>query len=405
MNFILEISILSVLLLCIVRYLSQKFKHFSPIYALVCVFAVLFAGGCILHGDSSSFTNDPEVRDAVARNRVGLIDRTGGVLRIGNGRISNLDPSKYYLIRESVHECDCSEDQLSDCDCGSDNDKEVSIDEKYIMRTEEGNGIRTESLNLVYIQKIPGTNTERGSINELTNYRTTPLDENEEPMETYLLTNYIVYAARLFDPGEYRIINNDGEEVRKTSLPQNGIISIQAEWVGYKLDLSNILSDGMNANVTIANGHVTLDFYDYIFHTPDSDPLDTFRYLSVRENGNEQGEPIQPPRGPINIALTIIDGNPVLSPPSAERTVNQLLASPVVINITNAASLGMQDIVWRYKNEQIGTGQTLNLVVDNIDPIRVQFLLTGTHIINVECEIQGVPYSASFELIVTDPPP
>jgi hypothetical protein len=337
-----------------VKNLLRKIVVFSWVGGL----AALGLGACMDAVGVREFFDDDVVVEIVHRNRVGLNDKTGHGLRVGDGLISGLRENAFYFI------------EIYD-----DEDFEVQNGAGYVG----SNGRLFPNLGSVF----------RGG------------GEGKTVFGLNNAKNYMVYAAKPYS-GPLNIFDFDGKTAPNLkSTDSSGLLEIDENWQGFSLNLPNDTTIA-NASVINVDGKPSIRMDQtryYLFHDP-ANP-DNFLYIYVSIEGVEEI-----PAGSliINITFSITGGVPVFD--SDVKTIAQADfingdVDGIEINIMNAD--GMTNIIWLYDNVQVGTGESLDLAIDFGDGTGIEYAMKGSHVFTVMFDMAGGAgerYSAQYIVVI-----
>jgi len=303
--------------------------------------------------------------------------------KAGNGKVTDLDPNKYYLVEE----------------CDSDGVTTTITDVKFVAKS------GALAANLTGIGRLTGTTIDG-------------------------LTNEKIYRVRSAKAVSGQVTLHDfapppppspiGATPNKTVT--SGVITFEAPNDNYYLDPHPAITDfktdiwdtvkipispsGANSLITqIANNLNIFELEgqgtntDYVFVLKDANGnvnteiLNNFYVLTVDiEN---------PPPGPVDAALNVtfflIDNAAVMTVSGNSITQTNFIASGLSLTLSGAPAGAT--VSWRYDGAVVGNTLSFN----SSDPATFNYIIIGVHTISVEITAGGVTYSKEFMFVVTNP--
>lgn len=371
----------------------------TVLYAVFFTWTAAVLGVCVMEPVSLTvFVGDSTVQGIIEKG-LGKVNITGdsdGNLTAGSGRITGLDPTKYYMIEEWGENASSTSPPMS-------------------VQFVTSNG--TRSPNLTQIGRVPGT-----AITGLTN------SNNYRVKYAKALTGSVTWYALATTPGT----SDTGTTVTidasgKATVSPTASPPPSSEYY-LKLPTPIFSSNGTLsyniAGLPIPSGQgqtVTLDTNNIIKLRGEKTETD---YIFVLMSGSNLAFEIQDNirvlkvavSSPPEVRLTLTpkftpDGSPVVTPPNnTSLTYSQDDNSDLQLGINNASQFSdysdtdMDDeskgIRWYINGKLAGKGQTFTLKKsDNANKI------IGTYLITVEAckSISGesIPYSATITVTVT----
>ncbi|MDR0322643.1 MAG: hypothetical protein LBI28_14205 [Treponema sp.] len=351
------------------RNFAQKIIFFS-VWGIA---IALFFSSCIDPIDKKKFFKDDKVQEKIERDRVGLVDRTGDSLRVGNKRITGLNPHKYYYVEE----LDEDENQIST---------------RFV--TSDGS-----------------LSNNPGNIGRVTDGLISGLDNN---------STYIVHSASPLTGQMTRhdtsLANLPVDTGTKITAGANGI-TIPSPTAIHFLDLSPLIDvnttdiyrspvipAGTTVPVTPISGNIIRlqgegTETDYIFVDFDGAfDVALFKVLRVNINGQAPGDGLV-----VRVTFDIINGTPTLTPNTITVLQTDLINNSgtiPIINITSYSSnFNNNPVVWKYNNSQISTGGSLDLKANFFDD--EEYWAKGVYIITVEVILNSNDHKYSGNIYVT----
>jgi len=365
-------------------------RGFSPkigLHAVFYVFIALVLGVCVVE----PLPLEEFVEKDMAKVKITSDSDPG--LKAGDGKITGLDPNKYYMIEEWPQ----------DSESGSDSENVLFV---------SANGARTSTLTRI-------GRVKSGAITGLTNlwnYRvksaqpvsgdttlhdfTTPPGppptaggvSTEKTIEDGVITLDAPEAEHSYYLDPHPAISNF-----KISL--YSVVKIPISPSGANSPVSPVPN---NPNIIALEGEDTET--DYIFVLVDdkgnvnTELLKNFYVMKVIV------EKAPPEPGTVTLDVTLSytgDNSPVFN--STSTTYSQTSTAPITINITNAADFG-STIKWYLDDDPVNPiGNGSPFVIDlNNDAVRYRVI--GKYTITVIASKDGIPYSAAIEVTVTVTP-
>ena len=302
-------------------------------------------------------------------------------LTAGNGRISGLNPDKYYIIEEWVDEGD---------------EEDPYQENVQFVRSD---GTRTSSSRLFNIGKVSG-----GTITGLTNGRWY-IVKSAKPLPG-TVTYYDLTVAPIPGNTGTQTIGENGEiTTTETShylgLPPAININSTSGYSVVKIPVSPVGRTSVpsvnNSNIIELEGKETVT--DYIFYKEEAiGEIKHYKFYVLKVTV-EPDAPVTPP-GEITLTVTLSptgDNSPVLD--STSISYQQNSTTPITINITN--SMQFSSIKWYLDGNEIPSQTGSSLTID-LNNDAVQYRLLGEYTITVEAVKDGIPYSATIKVTVTE---
>ena len=344
------------------------------IRAVFYVSGVIALSGCIIEPvNITVFVQDDDVIEIIDRGGPGKVIKASGSdadLIPGNGKISGLNPNKYYMI----------------VDLGENPDDESEPDTMFVA----ANGTCTP---LTGIGRVTGK-----EITGLTNYH------QYRVKSAKFLTGIVSYielgAALQTTSRDQTIIDEEGAAIFK--FPDNGGYVIFTPPLtppigNYDIVMTPFPAAGPASPVpTISIDKDKLDILmeaaeettvDYIFYDKINYDLFVLRVIFPPEG-------TEPPAGiVVNVELDFTGDNP---PQTDKQSISypQSDGDQVTINVVDASQY--DEIKWYIDGEEVDSGASFTLIKDEI-----KYTIIGVHIIiTVEAVREGIPYSKVIEVTV-----
>ena len=351
------------------------------IFASICALAAL--GGCLDPVNLTAFLNDDDVKETIKKNMASVIlvspdvnGNGGSEGKPGNGKITGLDPNKYYMIERWDE--DTPPGKLTD-----------STDIRFVT----ANGGLTGKDDLEGIGRLIGSEIT-GLINNNT-YRVT----SAKPLST---DNFTTPPSATTSAGQITLPHTatGTMSLASSSLLDGDFVTIPVPSAGSPPWPSSEVSDGIALK---GPGTTT----DYVFYD-DTLGRDGFYVLQVKIN------PVPVTTGSLTITVNYV--NP------AEKTFT---FTPSNANYTQAAALGTLNISvvasslfdsaggWYYNGKLVTSTATLDkAAIDAYNPTaatadKIDITVIGSHKFTFVGNIgtsPAVPYSGEFTITITAGP-
>jgi hypothetical protein len=350
-----------------------RFSFKALIFAVSCTVGALALGGCIMEPiDLNTFLDDEKVKETLDKGAVIAFGSDADPnLKEGNGRITGLNPDKYYTIEEFEAE----PTPIGPLQFVS-SDGKRSPNLKDIGRVSSG---EVSGLTNNHQYLIKSAQPLTGSVSFY--YLSSGSTQTRTPVNGEVVMNplppgasdYLVFTPTL----TAGISSYDIAKVPVSPAPAG------------PTEILPTMSPLMTA--VFPGTVVDFVFYDKIIN----------QLYVLRISWDDGGTP--PPLTPDAITIFVSlgysgDSSPTITtiPPFA-----QISTGTKVINLTvnNSSSYDTNSITWYLDGTLLGTGATYNLNFTQ----ESQYNIIGKHKITVEATISNVPYSAEIEYEVTSP--
>jgi len=350
------------------------------IYAIFCVFGAIAMSGCIMEPVSlAAFADDEDVNDTIEKG-AGIVNISNGSdanLSPGNGKITGLNPDKYYMVEEW---------------------DEYGKPYEGIVSFVSSSG--TQDTKLTGIGRVSS-----GILSGLTNYHHYRV-KSAQPLEGNVSYYYLNSAT------PQTAINNGG--IITVQPPANGDYFVftpplppPASIGNY--DIVEVLVSPVGSNRLIpASGSISTPAFegsqiDYVFYDR---VIRAFYVLRVVFIGTG---PI-PPDPDDGLTITIVpyvhptDHSFTFTPSTANFTQTQAILGLSTLSIT--ADITAFDSIdgWFYNGSNISTGAIFTK--SNTDAASIDFTVIGTYVFTF-IGIKGtgpaaVPYSGTYTINITE---
>jgi len=360
---------------------SVKTPHKTVKFAGLCVLSAIILSVCVQPVDIDEFMKDDRVVEHVEKGKESVIISSDSdsysTLRAGNGRISGLNPQKYYMIE-------------------TEKDENNAVITGYPKFVTDYTGLGPGGLynDLGFITRI-----SEGIIYGLTNFHT-----------------YKIREAAPFSNGTNFSYSEDGVSGTKTASVSNGVITISPDSAG-NITLKNLntsynsyeimavavtpavlsSTSPFKSNTKKTINTTTTEFklegsgttIDYVFYKADNPAV--FKILTIKIGQ------------PTSLTITLIFNNEERTTAGASANINIGAANganTASLTVTVSGGVTPESYEWRYNGVPLtgNTSPTLSLSNNAVNP----YLVVGTHIFTVIVKIGGAPYSANFTLTVNE---
>lgn len=324
----------------------------------------------------ADFVENEDVKEALDKGVQITEDSDNISLKAGNGRITGLDPDKYYTVEEWDENGKLIEPIQF-----------VSSDGKRSQKLEDIGRVSSGELSGLtnnHHYRIKLAEPLTGSVSFI--YRVTGGVGNLPPVNGEVIMyplppvtgDFLEFTPTLPNTA-YPISSYD---IAKVPVSSAGPAEIQP--------------NSSTLYTVVFPGTVV----DYVFYNRDLKKPYVLR-ISCDDGGTQPPLPADTITIYASLSLST-DGSPTVTP--ITTPFNQIDTGSININFTVSNSNlynPTTGIVWYYMNTgtQIGTGATFTL---NITP-NSEYNIIGTHKITVEASISGVPYSTTIEYVITSP--
>ena len=414
------------------RKLSQK----NIIYSLfgLSLTACVLLSSCLELPNLDDFMGDETVQEKIASTRVDLDPASEPGLIVGNGRISGLNPDKYYWAEKTVKKVEVTasgaeliiKDNIKSSIAGeveAEDDEDYSKDYRFVT----GNGKLVKDPS--EINRVSGR-----VISDLSNYLTQEtVDKDGEKVTKNVYTTYTIRSAaalptndfvyyrakkgEAFDPekgdsfttptpspGEdthylnlnskanlfesdvyevFKIYVSPPAEPRKMTFPDNGVIELEGEGI-------------------------TTDYLFIEYRDPEKHDVERIRVLRVVISGKTPDEPPKKDDDMFKVTFEIPDLGKKFNIDSEEFdmdnssvTINQsiLQGDGLTITITcDYPNFNSNTIKWWYNESPVISTPSGVLFIHESE--NIYYLVPGTHLFTVEAKINNVLFTQTFKIVV-----
>jgi len=353
-----------------------RFPLKALVFTIFCVICVIAISACVMEPVGiKEFTEDEEVNDTIEKGAgiVNISYDSDPNLTAGNGKITGLDPEKYYTVEE-----------------WDENGTPLGL--KFVS----SNGTRAS--NLTGIGKASS-----GVLTGLTNYyhyRVNSARSLTGNVDYYYLSAPEDAASAAIDTGliSLKPPDNDDWLVFTPPLP-----SPVVDYDTVKLPVSPTGStEAIPQRDYIAQSAAASTETDYVFFNR---IVETLYVLKVVFTGADE-KPPEPPEPPepgepgdltVSVTFAIVDSAAVMTVSGNSVTQTDFMASGLTLSLSGAPAGAV--ISWRYDNAVVGN----TLTFDSSNPNTFKYIIIGEHKISVEVTVDSVTYSKEFAFVVTNP--
>ena len=348
----------------------MKKPHFAVFCNILCAITVLIMTACVMPVDISVFLEDEKVQDIIEtyRESVTLIDNTANEhLQAGNGRITGLNPNRYYMVEEE----DAAGNVIG-----------------FGFVTSAG----TRNPNLSSIGRVTG-----GAIINLNNDHTYTVRDASPLTGTDITGLGTGTAHTSLTPITPPVVSAGGVlNIPGIASPNNYYLTLTATTIDNSWEniMVPISPGGANAPVNFPDTNIIQlpsanNTADYVFIDPSANINSVFRFIRVAVGTYTE------PTVVINVSFNMTDGSLVLNPSTFSISQAQILG-PAPSDITIAITGSYDSTLWRYNNVEITPNPGLTLDLKS----NIMYSIIGTHVFVVEAVRNSIPYSAAITVIV-----
>lgn len=336
-----------------------------PQKAVFCVVVVLTLNVCVMEPMGfNTFLEDPKVVEIIEKGMERVIITADSDLGLiaGNGKITGLDPDKYYIVEER-------------------NENGTSMGVQFVSA--DG----TRNSDLVKVGKVTGT-----EITGLKNFNTYKV-KSAKPLD-----KEVTYYDQATAPPP-------GTGTKRT--PSGGVLTLDPPKNIYYMEISNtsgysivkipISPSANNSDVTPTppSNIIKLEGQETVTDYVLSDNTDPENFYVLRVTVNP------PPKARVTVTFSVKDGVASMTVSGTSITQAKFISDGLTLEVKGAPSGATYS--WKYDNTEIATAATYKITFSENDNNTHKYITIGDHKISVEVIIDSVTYSKDFNFVVTIP--